>query len=283
MSHDTRQSSPQASPISPEDLEKGTPKETVPLLAKADTPLVSQIHPAVNIEPRRNGLKPSILLMHYTGMASAERAIYWLSCVESRVSCHYVVDEAGVITQLVAEEHRAWHAGKSHWQGETDINSCSVGIEIQNPGHEDGYHDFPEAQMQAVLALSQDILSRHSIRPEHVLAHSDIAPGRKIDPGEKFNWRWLHENGVGHWVEPEPVDANDLGYGLGEVHDDVRQVQQRLASYGYGLAVTGALDQDTHRVVAAFQRHFRPSRIDGRVDRSTLVTLERLLAALGTS
>ncbi len=247
---------------------------------EADSPLVTRLHAAVNVEPRRNAMTPTILLMHYTGMQSAERAIYWLSCEESKVSCHYVIDEAGAITQLVPESERAWHAGQSHWSGATDINSASIGIEIQNPGHDDGYHDFPAAQMAAVLALSQDILSRNNILPHRVLAHSDIAPGRKIDPGEKFDWWWLHENGVGHWVAPEPVDVVDLGFALGEVNSDIRDVQEKLVAYGYGLAATGALDQDTHRVVSAFQRHFRPARVDGRIDRSTIATLDRLLAAL---
>ena len=249
-------------------------------LFEADSWLVTRLQAAVNVEPRRNGLTPTMLLMHYTGMQSAERAIYWLSCEESRVSCHYVIDEAGAITQLVPESERAWHAGRSHWSGLTDINSASIGIEIQNPGHDDGYHDFPQSQMAAVLALSKDILSRHNIPAKHVLAHSDIAPGRKIDPGEKFDWAWLHANGVGHWVTPAEVEPDDPGFDLGEVNDDIRTCQENLMAYGYGLRATGALDQDTFRVVTAFQRHFRPQRIDGRIDRSTIATLGKLLAAL---
>ncbi len=249
-------------------------------LFEADSPVVTRLHQAVNVEPRRGGLTPTILLMHYTGMQCAERAIYWLSCEESKVSCHYVIDEMGAVTQLVAERERAWHAGRSHWLGLTDLNSASIGIEIHNPGHNDGYNDFPAAQMNAVLALSQDILSRHNIPPQRVLAHSDIAPGRKIDPGEKFDWRWLHENGVGHWVLPEPVDVADLGFDLGDANDDILATQEKLRTYGYGLQPTGVLDSDTQRVVAAFQRHFRPERFDGRIDRSTVVTLDRLITDL---
>ncbi|MGH1417747.1 MAG: N-acetylmuramoyl-L-alanine amidase [Hyphomicrobiaceae bacterium] len=247
---------------------------------EADSPLVTRLHQAVNVEPRRNGLTPTILLMHYTGMACVERAIYWLSCEESKVSCHYVIDEAGGVTQLVSEAERAWHAGQSYWSGLTDVNSASIGIEIHNRGHNDGYDDFPAEQMNAVLALSQDILRRNNIPPQRVLAHSDIAPGRKIDPGEKFDWRWLHENGVGHWVEPEPVIETELGYDLGTANDEILETQEKLQLYGYGLQVTGVFDEDTKRIVTAFQRHFRPMRLDGRIDRSTILTLDRLIAAL---
>lgn len=243
----------------------------------ADNSCVSRVVPAVNFGPRKGVLGPTILLMHYTGMASAEKAIQWLACEESQVSCHYVVDEAGQVTQLVREADRAWHAGKSHWRGITDVNSASIGIEIQNPGHEDGYHDFPLAQMQAVCDLSREIIARHHITPQNVIAHSDIAPGRKIDPGEKFDWKWLHARGVGHWVAPVPVDAADSGFDIGDVNAEILEVQKKLAAYGYGVGQTSALDRETWRVVRAFQRHFRPERVDGRLDRSTILTLDRLI------
>ncbi|MGC2600401.1 MAG: N-acetylmuramoyl-L-alanine amidase, partial [Rhodomicrobium sp.] len=146
-----------------------------------DSKLASRIFPSPNFGVREGGLKPSILLLHYTGMPSAEAAIHWLAVPESKVSCHYVADEAGTVTQMVPEAYRAWHAGLSHWKGSSDINSCSIGIEIHNPGHDGGYPDFPGAQMQAVEALCLDIVRRHGIAPQNLLAHSDVAPRRKID------------------------------------------------------------------------------------------------------
>ena len=250
------------------------------MIDKPDTALVNAICPAPNFEPRRGAVRPSILLLHYTGVASAAKAIDWLSRAESRVSAHYVVDEAGRVTQLVAEAMRAWHAGLAVWAGESDINSASIGIEIQNPGHELGYPDFPEPQLGALEALCQDIIARHDIRPERVLAHSDIAPTRKKDPGEKFPWARLARDGIGHWVAPEPVNRADPGIARDAAGPLVAAVQTLLASYGYGIEATGGFDPKTEFVVTAFQRHFRPERVDGRIDQSTVTTLERLIGAL---
>jgi N-acetylmuramoyl-L-alanine amidase len=239
-----------------------------------DTTLDAEWRPSPNCEPRRDGLRPSILLMHYTGMARQADAAAWLCAPESRVSCHYLVDEDGRITQMVREEMRAWHAGESFWLGETDINSASIGIEIHNPGHDSGYPDFPDAQMHAVTALSLDILSRHNIPPRRVLAHSDVAPHRKADPGEKFDWEALARAGIGHWVAPAPLEPDGQQDAEPET---IRHVQQMLADYGYDCPVTGALCGRTENVVKAFQRHFRPALVDGRIDRSTIDTLERLV------
>ncbi|MFA5955151.1 N-acetylmuramoyl-L-alanine amidase [Hyphomicrobium sp.] len=246
---------------------------------ETDTPLAHAVCPAHNREPRRGDAKPSLLVLHYTGMSSAAKAIDWLARPESGVSCHYVVDEHGHITQLVPEELRAWHAGASYWRGETDINSHSIGIEIQNPGHQHGYPDFPLKQMRAVVALSQDIVRRHRISPDSVLAHSDVAPGRKIDPGEKFNWLHLAKEGVGLWVRPLPVRADDPGFGPGTQGSAVLSAQKNLAVFGYDVEASGTLDADTEKVLKAFQLHFRPRRVDGRLDRSTEVTLEKVVEA----
>jgi N-acetylmuramoyl-L-alanine amidase len=248
-----------------------------------DTPLACAVVPAINIEPRRDGASPRLLILHYTGMSSGAKAVQWLACAQSRVSCHYVIDEAGEITQLVPEALRAWHAGVSFWDGISDINSASIGIEIQNPGHEDGYPDFPAQQMVAVAALSRDIVVRHGLRPRDVLAHSDVAPARKIDPGEKFDWRFLHARGVGHWVEPVPVDVDDTGFERGYFGPGVREMQVALQRYGYGVEVSGTIDLATSFALRAFQLHFRPARIDGRLDHSTLATLSRLIEALPAS
>lgn len=248
-------------------------------LVMPDAPLVSALHASPNFGPRKNGLVPGILLLHYTGMGSCAKAIDWLSRPESHVSAHYVVDTDGTVTQLVAENMRAWHAGVSVWRGERDINSASIGIEIHNPGHGEDYCDFPDAQMQAVAELSRDIVSRHGIAPENVLAHSDVAPGRKIDPGERFDWKGLADAGVGRWVDPEPVGALIGTHSRQAGEDEIAHVQRLLARYGYGINATGRLDKAGRDVIRSFQLHFRPARVDGVIDRSTLDTLERLIAA----
>ena len=245
-----------------------------------DSPLVADLHPSPNIEPRRGGLTPTILLLHYTGLPSVAKALEVLSRPDCKVSCHYVIDVDGRIVQMVAEEKRAWHAGQSFWAGETDVNSASIGIEVHNPGHQAGYPDFPEPQMRAVAALCRDIVARRAIRAHRVLAHSDVAPARKIDPGEKFDWLGLAEACVGHWVAPEPVDPADQGLDIGAGAEAVAEAQALLARYGYEIAPSGRFDEETRIVVRAFQRHFRPARVDGRLDRSTLDTLARLVAAL---
>jgi N-acetylmuramoyl-L-alanine amidase len=248
------------------------------VIALADSPLVGALHPSPNHEPRAAGLRPSILLLHYTGVETAAKAIDWLARPESRVSCHYVIDEHGFVTQMVAEGRRAWHAGVSHWGGIDDVNSASIGIEIQNPGHAAGYPPFPDRQMRAVLALGLDIARRHAIPPERVLAHSDVAPGRKIDPGERFDWAYLAANGLGHWLEPAPLEGE--GGAPADTPGGIGHVQAMLHRYGYGIAPTGEHDARSRIVVAAFQRHFRPARVDGEIDASTRDTLARLLAAL---
>lgn len=242
--------------------------------------LVSSVHPSPCWEPRRGVSGPDILLLHYTGMPSCERAIDWLSRPEAKVSCHYVIDSDGCITQMVPEGLRAWHAGIASWEGETDINSRSIGFEIHNPGHECGYPDFPDVQMAAVVALAADVVRRWGIRPERVLAHSDVAPARKPDPGEKFDWHRLWRAGVGQWVAPLAVDESDPGLGPDACHRDVALAQALLRAYGYGIEETGKLDLATQQVLIAFQRHFRPGRVDGCLDRSTLATLERLVATV---
>jgi N-acetylmuramoyl-L-alanine amidase len=242
------------------------------------TRLPRRVELSPNIEVRPTGLVPRFLILHYTGMASAEKACVWLCTQESKVSCHYLVDETGAIIQMVGEEMRAWHAGLSIWQDNTDINSLSIGIEIQNPGHGGGYPDFPPVQMEAVAALARDIVARHGIAAAAVLAHSDVAPGRKIDPGEKFDWAYLHAMGVGHWVAPEPVSSG-VYLQEGDTGDPVFALQSLLKIYGYGLDITGTFDERTRHVVEAFQRHFRQVKVDGVADHSTVATLHKLLKA----
>jgi N-acetylmuramoyl-L-alanine amidase len=244
----------------------------------ADSSCVGCCVAAANHESRRNGRRPDLLLIHYTGMRSAAGAVDWLTRAESKVSCHYAVDEHGLVTQMVPETLRAWHAGVSHWAGEDDINSCSIGIEIHNPGHHIDYWEFSPDQMAAVEALCVDIVRRNDIPPERVLGHSDVAPQRKDDPGEKFNWRRLAKAGVGLWVAPAPL-RNDAGVALDDRGPAVLRLQERLRALGYGVPAHGTYDEATRRVVLAFQRHWRQARTDGRADTSTLETLTRLETA----
>jgi N-acetylmuramoyl-L-alanine amidase len=198
------------------------------------------------------------------------------------VSCHYLIDEAGAITQMVDEDLRAWHAGVASWKGQTDINSRSVGIEIHNPGHDFGYADFLSPQIEAVIELCRDIAIRQGIVPAGILAHSDVAPLRKIDPGEKFPWQRLYKAGIGHWVPPEPVTGGAV-LKSGDSGPEVDELRSQLALYGYGIETAGGFDRSMDAVVRAFQRHFRQERVDGIADLSTIRTLQRLLAALPAS
>lgn len=245
------------------------------MILEPDSRLVDALHPSPNVEARRDGCRPDMVVLHYTGMSSAEKAIGWLANPQSKVSCHYVIDEAGRITQMVAECARAWHAGASRWKGASDLNSLSIGIEIQNPGHEHGYPAFPHAQMQAVAALCCDISERWSVPPERILAHSDIAPGRKIDPGEKFDWAYLASRGVGHWVEPAAL----VDWALSDAQSSIDEALGLMRTYGYGIDNPGRDDWQSV-LLRTFQMHFRPALADGRLDTGTLDTLRRLVAAL---
>ena len=232
----------------------------------ADTTCDCTISPAVNFGERVGEGVPDILLLHYTGMDSADGALKWLCMEESGVSCHYFVFEDGRIVQLLPESKRAHHAGVSYWQGDRDINSRSIGIEIANPGHSvELLPDFPKVQMEAVTALCRDIIQRHEIKPEFVLAHSDVAPNRKNDPGENFDWAGLALQGIGLWVEPAPITSGRF-FQQGDSGEPVEALQSMLALYGYDVEINGLFDEQTHSVVCAFQRHFRQSKVDGVAD-----------------
>ncbi len=235
-----------------------------------------------NFGPRREGARPEFIVLHYTGMETGEAAEAWLCDPVSEVSSHYLVHEDGHIIQMVRESDRAWHAGKGSWRGKTDVNSSSVGIEMVNPGHAFGYRNFPAVQIAAVIGLCGGVAERHAIRPQNVLAHSDVAPGRKVDPGERFPWGMLAEAGIGHFVEPSPIGAG-LFLSEGDSGELVEALQSMLVLYGYGVEINGIFDRQTKIVVEAFQRHFRTEQIDGVADRSTVETLHRLLSALPES
>src|SRR4051794_26044014 len=246
-----------------------------------DSSVVSDVIPSANFGDRAKDRAPDMILLHYTGMPDVEGALARLCTAGTDVSAHYVVLEDGRIVQCVPEERRAWHAGVSSWAGETDINSCSIGIEIVNPGHDWGYPDFPLRQIAAVIALCRGVMLRRTIPAHRVLGHSDVAPARKQDPGEKFAWASLANSGVGHWVHPAPMVRGEA-LKPGDESDEVRGMQEALKRYGYGIEVNGKYDGPTTEVVTAFQRHFRPARVDGRADASTLTTLQALLASLSS-
>ncbi|UCI22220.1 N-acetylmuramoyl-L-alanine amidase [Mesorhizobium sp. B2-1-8] len=239
----------------------------------------AEVRVSPNFGPRRDAQKPDMIVLHYTGMATGAGAEAWLCDPASEVSSHYLVHENGHIVQMVRESDRAWHAGQSSWFGRTDINSCSVGIEIVNPGHSLGYPSFPKRQITAVIELCKGIAARHAIVAERVLAHSDVAPGRKIDPGEKFPWAALFKAGVGHLVPAAPL-RRGTALKPGDRGADVETLQSMLSLYGYGVEISGLFDDRTRVVVEAFQRHFRPRRIDGVADGSTMRTLQKLLASI---
>ncbi|MEM9107051.1 MAG: N-acetylmuramoyl-L-alanine amidase [Pseudomonadota bacterium] len=238
----------------------------------------AHVRPSPNFGERQTG-QPDMLLLHYTGMDKAEEALSWLCSEQSGVSAHYFVFEDGRIVQMVAEDKRAWHAGASYWKGEEDNNSRSIGIEIANPGHQGDYRSFPDVQIEAVIRLCRHCVDRWAIVPERVLAHSDIAPQRKQDPGEKFPWRSLFEAGIGHWVEPSLASGGRF-LQMGDQGQPVEALQAMLAYYGYQSEITGTFNDLVKANITAFQRHFRPAKVDGIADVSTIETLHKLLTAL---
>ena len=223
--------------------------------------------PSPNHDARRGAGVVDMVVLHYTGMASAEVALARLGDPAAKVSAHYLIDEAGAVTSLVAETRRAWHAGVSSWAGDRDVNSRSIGIELVNPGHYLGYRRFPEAQMRALERLAGQIVARHPIPSHRILGHADVAPARKADPGELFDWRRLAEAGIGLWPNtstPRAWSIEAVLAGLGRLGYDVRETDPRA-------------------VLVAFQRHWRPARIDGLADRETVGRLAALLDLVAES
>ncbi|NBX04305.1 MAG: N-acetylmuramoyl-L-alanine amidase [Alphaproteobacteria bacterium] len=214
--------------------------------------------PSPNFDSR-DGHSIDMLVLHYTGMRTAQEALERLCDASAKVSAHYVVDEDGTVYQLVAEEHRAWHAGVSSWRGHTNINQRSIGIEIVNPGHEFGYRPFHTIQMEAVATLCKNILSRHNIPARNVVGHSDVAPSRKEDPGELFDWKFLAEQGVGFFPDaPKAIVISAA--------PDI----QMLAEYGYEIS-------DPIKTIIAFQRHFRQDSLTEQWDSRCAALLAALL------
>ena len=229
--------------------------------------------PSPNFDQRRG--PPDMVVVHYTGMATGAEALERLRDPEAKVSAHYVIEEDGRIYELVPEERRAWHAGVSFWKGEKDVNAVSIGIELVNPGHDFGYPDFPEMQVEALIGLLDAIRGRWTIPNARILGHSDVAPERKIDPGEKFPWKRLALDGHGLWIEPDAAPGAPLA--LGDEGPGVFALQAGLTRLGYDSAPSGQYDDYTETIIKAFQRHWRPDRVDGIADGETRARLVRLL------
>ena len=207
----------------------------------------------------RDGVAVDMLVLHYTGMETGHAALERLCDPDAEVSAHYLIDEDGTVYQLADEAERAWHAGVASWRGEANINSRSIGIELVNPGHEFGYRDFTEAQYRALIPLCRDIVARHGIAARNVVGHSDVAPVRKTDPGELFDWQRLAGEGIGMWPDVSGAACGDT------------DVSRLLADIGYDIA-------DEAAALTAFQRHFRPAKVDGVADDET----RRAIAAVHT-
>jgi N-acetylmuramoyl-L-alanine amidase len=229
--------------------------------------------PSLNFDIRVR--PPDTIVMHYTGMQSGDAALARLQDPESRVSAHYMVEEDGRVFALVPEERRAWHAGKSFWKGDQDVNGCSIGIEIVNPGHELGYRPFADAQIAAVIALTTDIRTRWLVPDDRIIGHADVAPARKEDPGELFPWQRLFAAGHGLWAETAPAPGPALAEG--DSGAGVYALQAGLAALGYDSPPCGRYDADTTSIVRAFQRHWRQRQVDGVADGETRATLIALL------
>ena len=210
----------------------------------------------------RNGAPIDMLVLHYTGMKTAEEALARLCDPEAAVSAHYTIDRDGTVYAHVPETERAWHAGVSCWAGERNVNARSIGIELVNPGHEFGYLPFADDQIGALVELAHGILKSHPIPPRRVVGHSDVAPARKKDPGEYFPWWRLAAEGIGVWPASRMQSTNDF--------------TADLARFGYG--VPPEVDVPLEYVITAFQRHFRPTCIDGMADAECAELLASLLA-----
>lgn len=237
--------------------------------------------------PNYNG-RVLFLVLHYTA-ENLERSLKTLTTPKppstNPVSAHYVVPEAAInnerkIYQLVQQNQRAWHAGKSSWQNRTNINDTSIGIEIVNLGYTDDkqgkrtWYPFSDFQIASVIKLAKALVDLHQISPTRVVGHSDIAPGRKVDPGPLFPWERLYENGIGAWFEREIVNVSKMNQNK---NVDIKQLQTNLKKYGYNITITGKLDEETKAVLQAFQMHFRPSDYSGKPDAETIAILNNLI------
>ncbi len=240
-----------------------------------DNLIVDKNHPSPNFNQRI-----SALVLHYTAL-NFEKSLRVLTDPKTQVSAHYLVPEKAFdkerkVFQLVKEIERAWHAGISQWQGKVNLNDTSIGIEIVNLGYQDNedgriWYPFSDYQIETIIELSKTIIARYQIHPTCVVGHSDIAPGRKVDPGPLFPWKKLYENGIGAWFDEKKLPTAQ------NIEIDIRKLQENLQTYGYAIEVTGNLDIQTHTVLQAFQMHFRSNNYSGNPDAETIAILESLI------
>lgn len=227
--------------------------------------------PSPNHDARPDGTEVDILLLHYTGMQSAEAALDRLTDPDAKVSAHYLIDEDGGCYRMVDEARRAWHAGVATWQGATDINARSIGIELANPGHQFGYRTFPDKQMDCLAQLSRAILERHAIPPSRVLAHSDVAPDRKEDPGELFDWESLARKGIGIW----PLHASEAA-----IQMEFSEAMRLLSEIGYAAPDVSLMSQAARCVLLAFQRRWMPHHLTGALTPETTARIRSVHSEL---
>jgi N-acetylmuramoyl-L-alanine amidase len=228
--------------------------------------------PSPNHGARPDGCLVDMLVLHYTGMRTSEEALRRLCEAQAEVSAHYLIDEDGTALQLVDESRRAWHAGQGSWAGESDINSCSIGIELVNPGHAFGYRPFPETQMRTLEAVCLEVLARHPIPAHRVLGHSDVAAGRKEDPGELFDWPRLARAGIGIWPERQPVPDRYTAGSMAKIKHDLSRI-------GYAVEASGEMDCQARSALLAFQRHWLADQLTGAGDPATAWRLQEVLKA----
>lgn len=230
------------------------------------------ITPSPNCDDRMDGAIINTIVIHYTGMKTAQEALDRLRDTSSSVSAHYLIDEEGELYRLVEEEDRAWHAGVSHWRGMDGLNQHSIGIELVNPGEEHGYKPFPKAQMHTLVKLCNDLIDVHPIQDRNIIGHADIAPTRKADPGEKFDWQWLSEAGIGLYPFTHGGQTDSPVYDV-----PWEKMSELLIKLGYKCES----EEATWAALKAFQRHWRPVLVNGQPDRDTLLRLRTLLQVCG--
>lgn len=236
--------------------------------------ILERIHyPSPNFEPRPSGMLPDLIVLHYTDMSSVQEALVRLCDPEAKVSAHFLINKEGVLYQLVDPDHRAWHAGLSSWQGVDDVNSRSIGIELDNLGHTFGPEPFPELQIKTLVALLGELTTLYAIPPHRIVGHSDVAPLRKKDPGALFPWGILAHKGFGLWPTALKMPiVPDLMSTL--------EIQRSLSKIGYSCPQTGTWDEVSQNVCLAFQQHFTPHELTGHPTALTCQVLGEILKVI---
>ena len=229
-----------------------------------------------NFEARKRSKKNiKYIIFHYTGMKSDQLAIRKLTSFNSKVSCHYYIDKKGNLIQLIPDLYVAWHAGKSYWKNDKLLNNYSIGIEISNPGHEHGYKAFNNKQIKCLIKISKNLIKKYKINIKNILGHSDIAPLRKKDPGEKFPWKLLARKKIGIWHKLNFKKCNELRNQEINIKDNI--FFKKLKKFGY--IVNTSKRNELKKIINSFQRRFRPELIDGKIDKECFEILKSLISS----